>query len=64
MNANIETASRGPTQAASGSDKGSTPARLLRALRSDRTGDIVTGILWAAFALYGLAATINVIVTY
>lgn len=62
MSANTNTASSHAAPART--RDGATFAKALRALKSADAGDVVILAMWAAFAAYGLAATINVVLTY
>ncbi|WP_422021104.1 hypothetical protein [Pyruvatibacter mobilis] len=38
--------------------------RAAQAVKSTKAGDMVVNALWAVLAVYGLAATVNVFLTY
>lgn len=64
MSANTNTASPRVHTAPAGARTPSPLAKALHAVKSAKAGDVVIAAMWVAFAGYGLAATVNVLLTY
>jgi len=64
MSANTKLASPRISSAPAGAHSGSALDRAAGLLKRLKARDLVINALWVAFAAYGLAATVNVILTY
>jgi len=64
MSANSTLASSPLASSSANAHSGSVFGRLAQRVSNIKAGDLFTNGLWVAFAAYGLAATINVILTY
>ena len=64
MSANSNMASSPLTAASANAQSGSALDRAVRRVKDIKAGDLLVNAMWVVLAGYGLAATVNVLLTY
>ena len=64
MSANTHMAPQQLSSTPAGAHSGSTLGRMAQRAKGLKANDLFINGLWVAFAAYGLAATVNVVISY